>query len=163
MPEPGDSRVSVLVTGPESSGTRLTASLLRAAGANVVHSSPHYRVRMGEELHDGAAFDAVVVVVRMGHANARSMVDNEHAADLAVARSMVPGGIHMILEALASFDTCHIVTYEALVHEPGALRALCRDLDLAEEFEHEPVGAGNSKYFGGEFFRDVRDLEERSP
>lgn len=50
----------------------------------------------------------------------------------------------------------------AQAHEPEALKGLMRDLGLPEEFEHDPIRDSNAKYWGGEYFRDARKLEERA-
>ncbi len=148
----------VLVTGAESSGTKLVASLLRSAGGEVVHSSPMYRAVH----HDGRGFDAVVLVVRHGPCRDRSAVGNGHASDRVAARGLGVAGIgNILLNLTCGPSMMHICTYEALIHEPGALPALCRDLGLSAKFEHEEIGDANAKWYGGSYFSDDRPLQER--
>lgn len=153
--------MTILVTGVESSGTKLAAHLLERAGARVVHSSPHYRLEQGKELHDGLRFDAVVVVVRSSHPHIHSMVEAGHAKSLSIARLMAADGLALILDSLQTLGHVHLITYESLVYEPDALKVLCNALGLRDDFEHDEVGNGNAKYYGGEVFRDDRPLHER--
>ena len=163
--------MKILVIGPESSGTRMLVGLLRQAGASeVVHSSPMYRREQDEDPHTGDEFDAVVLVVRHGPCQLRSMVDNGHVDSESRARYETAWDIEDST-AFIQWHKLHIATYEALVHEPGALRLLCRDLGLNEEFDHDQIGDGNAKWYGGEWFRDdrpahvrgVRSVEEPEP
>lgn len=152
----------ILVTGPESSGTKMVAALLRQAGAKIVHSSPNYRYYSGEPAHRSEGFDAVVLVMRDGYANVNSMIENGHAQAPGAARMMIVRGLLWILSNLREWEKVHVTTYEALTTRPGALAALCRELGLPEEFEHDEIGDGNAKYYGGAFFRDDRELHDRA-
>lgn len=137
----------------------------------MVHKTPRWC--MGDPHYRGEGFDAVVLVVRSSYPNARSMLANGHAydnegriGDLGLAYRMVPEAIWAILHSLESHENVHVITYEALVNEPEALRMLCRDLGLLETFEHDEIGDANSKHYLPErkdlFFADQRPLEERN-
>ncbi len=151
----------ILVTGPESSGTKMVASLLRQAGADVTHSSPKYRIEQGKDLYDGSDFDATVLVIRNGYTNALSMVDNGHESNVSMAEWQIADDIYEILESLNSFFNVHVVTYEAIVHEPKAIEVLCKTLGLDHTKITDTIGDGNAKYYGGKFFRDQRELHKR--
>ncbi len=153
----------ILVTGPESSGTKLVASLLRQAGADVTHSSPKYRIEQGKDLYDGYGFDATVLVIRNGYTNVLSMVDNGHESNVSMAEWQIADDIYEILESLSSFFNVHVVTYEAIVHEPKAIEVLCETLGLDHTKITDTIGDGNSKWYreDGIGFSDRRELHER--
>ena len=140
----------------------MLVGLLRQAGADeVVHSSPMYRRDRNEPLHRDYQFDAVVIIIRHGPCQRRSMVDNGHVVNDFAARRETLFDLYNAVCAIIDPAKLHIATYEALVHEPGALRLLCRDLGLNEEFDHDPIGDGNAKWYGGEWFRDDRPAHVR--
>jgi hypothetical protein len=155
----------VLVTGPESSGTRLVASMLVRAGASVEHHTP--RPCIGKRAYLTDTYDAVVLVVRNGYATKHSMVKNHHATDgrneddLCLAGRMIPEALLDILMSLDNPEKLYLLTYESVVHN-DALYALCGDLGLSVDFECDPIGDANAKYFGsGPYFTDHRSLERR--
>lgn len=152
----------ILVAGPESSGTKMLAELLTRAGADVVHHSPNYRLWNGDEFHRARDFDKVVIIVRNGFANAKSMVDNHHADSEDRGRVMQAQGLLSILSNLWAFSNVYFTTYEALVHEqPDSVYALIDQMELPLLPLNVSIGNGNAKYYGGDYFRDARDLHER--
>lgn len=162
------SSTRVLVTGPESAGTKLTSHLLTLAGAEVKHYTPRHRTA-DKPFLTGEGFDWVVLVIRNSWANAQSMVDNGHAydnagreGDLELAYELIPEAIFYTLLYLLDLSKVYVITYESLVHERGALMRMCEHLGLKTNFAHGPIGDGNAKYYGGEYFRDTTPLEERT-
>ena len=152
----------ILVTGPESSGTKMVCALLRQAGAVVTHSSPNYKSEQDSTPHDIGDFDDVVLVVRNGFCNMKSMLDAGHAESEEEAAWMIGNGLKFILTTHDLWtDNLHVVTYESLVHEEEALLTLCKTLGLDASKIVDKVGDGNAKYYGGEYFRDQRDLHHR--
>lgn len=152
----------VLLAGPESSGTKMLAAILGQLGADVVHHSPNYWSWDGYEPHRAKSFDAVVVLIRSGETTARSMLDSGHAANFHRARVMQASALLAIFSTLHSFANVHIVTYESLVYEPGALILLARNIGLNPDLPHDEVRNANVKYYGGEeVFRDQREISER--
>lgn len=159
--------MKVLITGPESSGTKLVASLLRGAGAEVTHSSPNYRREQGKFPHKASDYDAVIIVIRNWYAQNHSMVDAGHTSNLSRARRLVYQGLSDILYGLsygAEATGVYLITLESLIYEPDSLRQLLRQLGLKETSSaggHE-IGNPNSKYYNlGSYFRDDRPLHER--
>lgn len=152
----------ILVTGPESSGTKLTAQLLKAAGSEaveVVHYTP--RPRRGDKFASGLDFDWVVLVVRDTYSCARSMFQNYHAENPLQGEWMILEALYGILKHLAGHRRVHIITYSSIIHKPGAIKALCRRLGLAEDFEMPQIGDGDAKYYGGVSFSDTTPLHDR--
>ncbi len=154
--------MKVLVTGPESSGTKMLSALLRQAGAEITHSSPNYKSEQDSTPHDMKSFDAVVLIVRNGYCNIKSMIDANHAEDEKEAKWMIGNGLKFILTTHGLWtDNFYVTTYESIVHEPESLSKLCRSLGLDPSKITDKVGDGNAKYYGGEHFRDQRELHER--
>jgi hypothetical protein len=159
----------ILVTGPESSGTKMVAAILIKAGADVVHDTPRWCI--DDQFQDGENYDYVVLVIRTGYCTARSMCDNQHAydgsdsdnrRDLTLAYRMVPEALWSILHFIKDHTKVRVVTYEALVHETeGALGGLLDDLGLSKDFDFDPICDANAKYYGGKSFHDDRLLEDR--
>lgn len=158
------SKPRILCTGAESSGTKLVTSLLRQAGAEVDHSSPNYRREQNQFPHTMRDYGAVVIVVRNWYTNAKSMIDAGHThIGTEHARELMYYGLSDILYGLryGFHNKIYFVTYESLVHEPFSLEVLCEELGLDYTKITDTVGDGNAKYYGGEFFRDQRELHER--
>lgn len=156
------SNLRVLVTGPESSGTKMLSSLLRQAGAEVTHSSPNYKSEQDHHPHDMKDFDAVVLIVRNGYCNAQSMLDAGHAESEKEAKWMIGNGLKFILSNHGLWtDNLYVVTYESLVHERESIVQLCESLNLDVSQTTDKIGDGNVKYYGGDHFRDQRELHER--
>lgn len=159
--------MKVLCTGPESSGTKLVASLVRGAGAEVVHSSPSYRRKQNKFPHFAQDFDAVIIVIRNWYTQNHSMVDNGHTTNHARARKLAFCGLSDILYGLSYGDnpaSVYLVTLESLIYEPESLRLLLKQLGLKENPKgcSGAIGNPNAKYYGREpYFRDSRDLHER--
>lgn len=150
----------VLVTGPESSGTKLVAQLMTMAGADVLHFTP--RGLRGDVFLDGVDFDAVVVVVRDGYATEQSMVQNSHAKDLQEAKYMLFDAMQQIYGALEHTEVeCHQITYESVLLNNGAVQRLAEVLGLMPDFTYDKIRDANAKYFGGEYFEDRRSLPDR--
>lgn len=156
----------LLVCGPESSGTKMVASLLKQAGADVTHNSPNYRREEDSFPHTGENFDAVVIVVRNWLPNVESMIDAGHADSFSQGREMVINGLSDIIYGLKYSDLykrgkVYLVTYESIVHEPSSINFLCDELLLDFWKITDTIGNGNAKYYGGDYFRDQRELHER--
>ena len=167
----GSSTVGYLVVGPESSGTRLVAELLRTAGCRSVAIIGHHD---GPELprdgrpplvrrslpHDFEWFaipdlvrlldtaDAyAVVTTRDWFAMAESQVSRQLARDLDMAFANIRRAYRDIFTGLAELEIPFIVSsYEAMVAESRYGRRLLEALGL-------PAAAvdtyeGNSKWYG---------------
>lgn len=144
----------------------MVASLLRQAGAEVDHSSPNYRRDQNTFPHTGQEHDAVVIVVRSFYPNVESMLESGHANNFIHGREMVASGLLDTLYGLRHSSKMedgdvYFVTYESLVHEPTSIIVLCEALGLDQTQITYTIGDGNAKYYGGEYFRDQRELHER--
>lgn len=137
--------MKVLVTGPESSGTRWLTDYLTKAGADALHRSqpegPDW-IDLESMLGD---FDHVVVVVRGLLANVRSMEMRGCVEDVPagfVKRRRALGSIGRVL----GHGRVTLVTYESLAHRAERLQLLA-NLGLAESDDHWPWVDENVKHY----------------
>lgn len=155
----------ILCVGPESSGTRLMTTILRATGAEVSHSSPAYKPSLGGVKYSPYEYDAVVLVIRNGSWNVRSMQNRKRFRNTYESpQRQIMLDIWDVLRDLAhDHINVHIVTYESLVYETEhCLRALCQDLDLPAPVGYDEVQNGNEKFWADDAWAgDDRPLHER--
>ncbi len=150
----------LLVTGSESSGTRMLSVLLTIAGAAVVHSSPAYKRKLGQG-YDPQHYDAVILIVRNGAWNAQSLVNRGHLMYDSPERQIVED-MTFVLTELNGKIPIYIVTYESLVHEqPHSFNALCKQIGLVPVRENGPIPNANEKFYGEGWEGDDRTIEER--
>jgi hypothetical protein len=155
-----------IVTGPESSGTRLMANILEAGGCirdddmksgaetMVIHRSvPHGGIMpdfagMVNRLRGGGYTVQAVVMIRDPFTTASSQVQTRHSADLEQAYSKQRTALVFILQQL---DQCRCpflhITYETLVQRPAEIQrriAAFLKLDIVPQIG---VYDGNEKYY----------------
>lgn len=159
----------ILVAGPESSGTRMVTVFLQRAGASrVTHSSPAFKKpldRWTSAKYNPGAYDAVVMVVRNGIWNERSM-ENRHrfrSDKYDSPREQIAVDLYEILMAFAGLRPVHVVTYESLVYETEhCLRTLAESFGLPVPAIFDDVQNGNEKFWSDNAWPgDDRTLEER--
>lgn len=160
----------ILVTGPESNGTKMVAGLLSRAGADVTHHSPMYSFWDGKRQFKAWEYDAVVLVIRDGYCASRSLVENNHIPLAGVhterkgrqrARVMQAQSLLLILSSLETFEDFYLVTYDDKPLKPERLQYLLDELGLSVDVNISDIGDANEKYYGGEYFRDQRESYER--
>lgn len=136
----------VLVTGPESSGTRWLTEFLRAAGADALHRSQPEGddwIDLEEMLED---FDAVVVIVRGLYANLTSIHERirpPEGASLRRRRAL------RRIAPIIGLPRVHLVTYESMA-SPAERRELLVTLELGHATaEAVPFGDANVHRYAG--------------
>lgn len=139
------SRYSAIVTGPHSSGTRITARMIQASGRAVLHYT--YPLAAENTAPLSAHPATPVIWVRRHHvACAASMVRNGHAADLDEARAA-------IAEAEAARpEHAIVVRYEAHVADPqGFANMTAKALGFTpwKWPTQEAIFDGNAQYLKG--------------
>jgi len=102
--------VRVLVTGPESSGTRWLTELVSTAGAYAVHRSQPEGADWIDLEAMADEFDATVVVIRGAYAHLASLTERVRPPDPAERRRKA---LACIAPILGRTDV-HLVTYESL-------------------------------------------------
>jgi hypothetical protein len=167
--------MNVLVCGPELSGNRMTAEILRHAGAKVIRLSfPHAGewpdlnaiFGDGELLKDWA--NAVVIVVRGCTSHAYSRVTNGWSSSLWHARWLAFEAMRRVTEQLSHWPHpmqghVFIVTYESGVLHRDEIAYMLEDLGLEPMSVPENAWPrdGNAAFYGGEDFTDHRLDRER--
>lgn len=149
----------VLVTGAESSGTKLVAALLSSRGVETVHRSMPAGV---EWLLPDGPWDAICVCHRHGPLTARSQTYSGHSDTETEAFAKITRGYGLVY-AYAQVCGCLVVpvTYEALVYEQDdAIGVLLDALGLERSASHVRIGNANAKYYGREAFSDESTVEE---
>lgn len=133
----------VLVTGPESSGTRWLAGLLAEAGGQTLHRSQPY----GTDWLDLAAmldsFDAVVVIVRGYYAQVESLKERLACGDPYAKRRKA---LRLVAPILAD-PKVHLVTYESM-GSPVEVRHLLTVLGLDPDATVPFDDASSHRYAG---------------
>lgn len=160
---------SVLVLGPESSGTKLTAQILvsngcagtftdaqgwfprgwpPATGCFVTRCSlPHGMVWYEPlELIRRFEVDAVIVTVRERQAMIRSQIARGHVHSAGEARAHIRRALRAIATVLESYENVYVLPYEALVLLPQAQESLLNWLGLPLRAT-VPVYDGDSKHY----------------
>lgn len=134
----------ILVTGAESSGTRLAARILNRMGAQTIHRSyPHGgQWPIFSELH----FDGAVVMVRDWGFAAESQVDRGHVQTKAQAyRHLARAAVEVPLQ-LAGRCPWLTVAYGALVAHPEVVTAtLAEFFGLNADVQLEPIYDANAR------------------
>ncbi len=157
----------IYVAGPESSGTKLVAQLLKESGADVVHRSYPYGGDRpdnpswpdGNDMHD---CDAVVCCVREPYATACSQTEVGHTPNHSTALVHMHYALCKIYnQASARNKPVYHITYESLVLNNNSIGALAEMLKLDPGKIVTVVQDANIKYYNGVEFRDQRPLEER--
>jgi hypothetical protein len=137
---------TVVVTGPESSGTSLVSRILRSAGAQVHHRSATFADDYPDLPAVCADADAVVIVFRDPIATMGSQMNSgltEHKAAQKLRHgyrelAAVMGELHSV--------AIYCMTYEQLVLDPNSIRPLLGLLGLRSDGPIEPVNNENRKY-----------------
>jgi hypothetical protein len=137
---------TVVVTGPESSGTSLVSRILRSAGAQVFHRSATYADDYADLPALCAGADAVVVVFRDPVATMLSQMRQGLSHDEAAQK--LRAGYREIAAVLRDLHSVIIycMTYEQLVLDADSIRPLLRLLSLHADVTIEPVLNENRKY-----------------
>lgn len=139
--------MKILVTGPESSGTRYLTALLKDGGANVLHRSqpegPDW-IDVRAMLDD---FDAAAIVLRGRLAQVRSqqhrgIVNTDDAGFDRHRRAM------RSLAPIFGDERVVVVTYESLAYPAERRHLLCTfGLDVGAA-DRQPFYDENSKHYG---------------
>lgn len=136
--------ISVLVTGPEASGTRLLARLL-STGAEVTHRSmPHG----GDWWNYEDIYDHVVVILRDEHVTALSAVKAGHVSSYDQGRTHRELAEAKLLKDISRYKIPIVVRYEELIENPqdildGLGEAIGTVFSLSEDIYN-----GNAPYMG---------------
>lgn len=145
--------MNVLVTGPESSGTRFVSRWLEA---HPEVTARHWSMPSGEQWmrhwpddhdFDGELPDAMVLVVRSFEAT----VVSQHARELVTCRKEAEANIVQALLRCLTWAVSHgtatyVVLYDDVVTHPEGFGAVFRWLGLDPVDSPEPVVDGNAKW-----------------
>lgn len=143
----------IVVTGPESSGTRLMARILETTEADVLHRTmpykwdPHWPT---EDDFGGFQPDVLLVMLRDEEITARSQLRRGHVPSLRHAFENVDAGLRRLARWAAVHGVmCLFVSYEKLVADPrSALTFLSSRLGIGYPNSSEAIVDGNAKYVG---------------
>jgi hypothetical protein len=144
----------------------MMVSILRQTREDIEHSSPAYRdVRHGTSMkYFPGDYDAVVMMVRNGAWNAKSLLNRDRAhSSFDSPEAQILTDIADIACAFVDSDTpVFIVTYESMVYETEhCLYELCQQLGVDYPAHFEPVLNGNEKFWGKGWAGDDRELHHR--
>lgn len=167
--------MTILVTGPESSGNRMLCRMLTEAGATVLHKpmpmSTHWRPGMPgtPDTWDGVwtdfatlEWDAAVVIHRDIACTIRAQVAAGRVRDEQHAIDRTRRAVANIYTRLGNLDRpWWTVTYESLAR-PEAVADLCARLDLDATKVRTTWRDANAKHYGGEAWEDHAPLWERA-
>lgn len=159
--------LKLLVAGPESSGTKQVAYVLKTCGAEVTHRSyphgggPRPDVFWWPADQYIADSDAIVFVSRDLYATCQSQIQVGHVDTVEKALANIRTAHFRIADQAFRYSKpIYYVTLESL-QNPGAVEGLCLLLGLEYNYMHEPVADPNAKYYGGSYFSDHRPVEDR--
>ncbi len=149
--------MNVLVTGPESSGTRYVTDILTEAGLDAEHRS----MPEGDEWWDPTAdhwtswstgpafacsFDAIVLVIRGRHAHLSSLVLRGICSTWDEASARRRSALRALAPIIAEPSTL-LVTYESLANV-GEVRSLLCELGVdAQRFVPPKFSSENDKHY----------------
>src|SRR5687768_16719457 len=121
--------MKILVCGPESSGTKVTAYILQKCGAEITHRSyPHAFEWPGDAVV--ADHDAMVFVSRDMYATVMSQLENDHVRSVETAVSNIrTAHLRATDQAFRLNKPIYYVTIESL-QNPRAIEGLCLMLGL---------------------------------
>ena len=143
----------IVVTGPESTGTRMMSRMLGQAGGIVRHwPLPQGNVARWPPLPSEGD---VVIMVRDRRSTICAQIAAGHVVDQEQAEKNVRRAYRTIFEQLPGRNW-FIVSYESLARE-SALTDLCKALGLLGV----PIDRwqdANAKYYGGEEWSDHRNV-----
>lgn len=160
----------ILVVGPESSGTKMLATILTKCGLNIQYRSmPH-----GRDWAFPHRFRAkeVVVIIRNGQITKKSMLDGGRSTTWTVGRNMRQA-IHYLAHKPRMLggtygDNWHLITYESIIYErEDAIKLLLESLGITVKKETlfeacKDIRNANMKWYGyTNKFRDQRSVEDR--
>lgn len=164
----------IVVTGPESSGTRMLTRMLREAGGSVVHRPMPYGGKRKAKDANGRSVripgtavwpelvddepDVVVVVERDLRSTIRSQVEVGHVADEDEALAAIRRAYLDIATQLAALKVPFWPVAYGAMSRPEARADLCGWLGLDAGKITTVWCNANAKYYGGPAWSDRRSL-----